>query len=266
MRRIAMVAISAFMVSIGVDQPAGAADMPVKVIAPAQVVAASWAGFYIGANIGYGRGSFRHRDVTEFDSSGVVFSYPNFNVTDSGWLGGIQLGYNWQSGQLVYGLEGDLQLGGIEGTTTFPTSIFGLFAPSVFNTVVDSELRYFGTVRGRIGYAISPATTWNPLVYVTAGYAYGSIRSNLAFPTAATGVITPGFSVSDTKLHHGWTLGGGIEAKVSKLVSVKLEYLYVNLLSATHSRIIASDLYTWRESLSMHVVRLGLNVALPIAR
>ncbi len=98
----------------------------------------SWAGPYIGGNIGYGWGSTT-----------------NNPTKPSGFNGGVTAGFNIQSGALVYGLEGDLQANGANDT----------FAPWKFSNP------WFGTVRGRVGYAVN-----NVLFYGTAGVAFGELR------------------------------------------------------------------------------------------
>jgi outer membrane immunogenic protein len=104
-----------------------------------QPLANSWIGPYIGGNLGYGWG-----DVS------------NSGAKPSGVLGGVQVGYNWQNGAWVAGIEGDLQLNAADDT----------FAPWKFSNP------WFGTVRGRAGYAFN-----NVLLYGTGGFAFGSLRS-----------------------------------------------------------------------------------------
>jgi hypothetical protein len=116
-------------------------------------------GPYIGGNLGYGWG-----DVS------------NSGAKPSGVLGGLQVGYNWQNGAWVAGIEGDLQLNAADDT----------FAPWKFSNP------WFGTVRGRIGYAFN-----NVLLYGTGGLAFGSLKVERA----------GGFSESTTSA--GWTMGAG---------------------------------------------------------
>lgn len=142
----------------------------------------SWAGPYLGANIGYSWG-----DVT------------NSGVSPSGVAGGIQAGYNWQSGPLVFGVEGDLQASGADDT----------FAAWKFSNP------WFGTARGRIGYALN-----NILIYATGGLAFGSLKYE-------TNVI------NETHSSLGWTLGVGAEMALTQNWSAKAEYLYVDLSNRT---------------------------------
>ncbi len=138
----------------------------------------SWAGPYLGGNLGWAWGSI-----------------DNSPTKPSGLEGGIQGGYNWQSGPLVFGAEGDLEVSGADDT----------FAPWKFSNP------WFGTARGRIGYAFS-----NILFYATAGLAFGETRGE-----------TYGLSESHTNV--GWTAGLGAEFGIAPNWSAKVEYLYVDL-------------------------------------
>lgn len=165
--------------AISLAAPAGAADMyrqPYTVGAP--INAYSWAGPYIGANVGYQWG-------------GVS----NGGADPSGFNGGVQLGYSWQTGQLVFGVETDLQLSGADDR-------FGAWQFSN---------PWFGTMRGRAGMAFN-----NILVYGTAGLAYGGLR-----------VETPFGSESNSSF--GWTAGLGLELGLMPNWSVRAEYLYIGL-------------------------------------
>jgi len=143
-----------------------------------QPLANSWIGPYIGGNLGYGWG-----DVS------------NNGTKPSGVLGGLQAGYNWQSGAIVYGIEGDLQLNSADDT----------FAPWKFSNP------WFGTVRGRIGYAFN-----NILLYGTGGLAFGELKGQA-------------FGVSESHSSVGWTAGVGAEFALNQNWSAKVEYLYVDL-------------------------------------
>jgi outer membrane immunogenic protein len=138
----------------------------------------SWAGPYLGGNIGYAWGSV-----------------DNAWAKPSGFIGGVQGGYNWQNGPWVYGLEADIQASGANDT----------FAPWKFSNP------WFGTVRGRGGYAMN-----NVLIYVTGGLAYGG------------GTVDFGLT-SESQTHLGWTVGAGVEVGLTPNWSAKAEYLYVRL-------------------------------------
>jgi outer membrane immunogenic protein len=139
----------------------------------------SWAGPYIGGNIGWDWGSV-----------------DNNPTKPSGFVGGAQAGYNWQTGPWVFGIEGDLQGNGASDT----------FAPWKFSNP------WFGTVRGRAGYALN-----NVLLYGTAGLAFGELTGQ-----------TFG-SLSESHTNAGWTVGLGAEVGLAQNWSAKVEYLYVDL-------------------------------------
>jgi outer membrane immunogenic protein len=169
---------------LGFAASAEAADMyapraPYTVNQPLN--AYSWAGPYIGGNLGYEWGSVR-----------------NNPTKPSGFNGGAQAGYNWQSGNWVFGVEGD-----IEATAAVDT-----FAPWKFSNP------WFGTLRGRAGYAIS-----NVLFYGTGGLAFGELTGQT-------------FGLSESHTTAGWTVGLGAEVGLAPHWSAKIEYLYVDLSSS----------------------------------
>jgi outer membrane immunogenic protein len=217
--------------TIGVGGMAVAADMPVK--APAPVF--SWVGFYLGANVGWGT-------IQDYESpfcitpGGVVNGagciggnlIPNAQVGGDGFLGGGQAGYNWQSGDWVFGVETDFQGSGISGSVNIPGPLGvvgggGATVPGSF--VADEKLSWLGTVRGRVGVAYE-----NVLFYGTGGLAYGGVKvdSNFIFP----GIQFPATG-SATKA--GWTLGGGVEYAFAGNWSAKVEGLYYDLGSISIS-------------------------------
>ncbi len=155
----------------------------------------TWAGFYIGINGGGAWGNY------DYD-----FQPPNVGHDLSGGLVGGQLGYNWEYGPLVFGLETDLDWAGISGSNACPNPGFSC------NAKVD----WLGTTRGRLGYSFNGG--W--LAYVTGGAAYGNVRRE------STG---PASSLSQDNTHVGWTVGGGLEYGFARNWSVRAEYLYVDL-------------------------------------
>ncbi len=203
------------LVAIG-TVAASAADIPRRVVPPRQpaVVAPvfTWTGAYIGINGGYGWGS---------SSFSAPFTTGSFDV--SGGLVGGTLGYNYQVGQAVFGLEGDIGWSGIEGSA------------ACAGTICETRNNWLSTVRGRLGYSFDRF-----MPYVTGGLAVGDIDTNVAG-------IGNG---SDTNA--GWTAGGGIEAALNGPWTAKLEYLYVDLGSG--GTVLGSD-----AEFKSHIVRGGLN-------
>ncbi|BBO02872.1 porin family protein [Bradyrhizobium ottawaense] len=197
---------AAALVAAGWTASAEAADMNYGQRAPYTVNqplnAYSWAGPYLGGNIGYEWGS--------------VDNNPS---KPSGFVGGVQAGYNFQNGPFVFGVEGDIQAAGADDT----------FAPWKFSNP------WFGTLRGRAGYAFS-----NVLFYGTAGLAFGELRAQ-----------TFGWTESHTTA--GWTIGAGAEVGLAPNWSAKLEYLYIDLSTTQFAITGVSNGY------SASVVRAGVN-------
>jgi outer membrane immunogenic protein len=214
----------------------------------------TWSGAYIGFNVGWADGDFHNKNVTENDPINGIFDYASFGFSDSGMLLGLQSGYNWQRGDVVFGLESDIQGMGVSGSRTFTDAIFD-FPSGLFDTRVHAELEHLSTFRGRVGLA---RDHW--LIYATAGLAYGEISTKLSFPPAGGG--TNSFNDNDSKWHFGYAVGAGAELKLSQVVSLKFEYLYVDLGDKTHTFDIDGDRYTWDQELDLHVVRAGLNFKL----
>jgi outer membrane immunogenic protein len=164
---------------------ASAADLAARTYtkAPALAPLPTWAGFYIGAMGGY---AAEDNGSNSFDRKG-------------GFAGGT-IGYNWQTANFVYGIEADAAWADVSSTAT------------AFGVTGDAKIRDWGTVRGRIGYAVGPA-----LFYATGGYAWADNRISFS---------APGVSVSDSQVHSGWTVGAGAEYMFAPKWSVKAEYLY----------------------------------------
>jgi len=185
---------------------AQAADLPYRPRTPYTVNqplnAFSWAGPYLGGNLGYSWGSV-----------------DNNPTKPAGLLGGVQGGYNWQTGAFVFGVEGDLQLNAAEDT----------FAPWKFSNP------WFGTVRGRAGYAFN-----NVLFYGTGGLAFGSLRAET-------------FGLTETHTSAGWTAGVGAEFGLAQNWTAKIEYLYVDLSDSRFSLTGQSNGYQFG------LVRAGVN-------
>lgn len=173
---------------------ASAADIQRRAVMPTKAVeyvstVYNWTGAYVGIQGGGGWGR------SDYSFGG--------NARLNGGLIGGTLGYNWQNGPLVYGLETDLAFANISGSTGCGVGIS-----------CSTRNNWLGTTRVRVGYAMD---RWMP--YVTGGFAYGGIKTSVA-----------GADRSDTK--GGWTAGAGIEAAISGPWTAKVEYLHVDLGSA----------------------------------
>lgn len=201
-------------------------------VAPVEEViiteAFSWTGFYVGANVGYGWGDADH---LAGPTSGTGIN----DLDIDGWLGGGQIGYNWQINQFVIGGEADLQWSGIDGGCGTGTCGGGFIPQST-----EHEVDWFGTLRARLGYA---AGEWMP--YVTGGWAFGEA-------TRTTGI---GPASADNDLS-GWVAGAGVEWAFAPNWSAKLEYQYLDFGDDAYDFPAGLDPVV---DLSFSTVRVGLN-------
>lgn len=242
MRRL-QCALLATVAAIGFASIASAADMPVKAH-PMVVAPYNWTGFYVGVNGGYGWSSDPGQ-ITYTNSIAQIFTTTGTTYNDKGAFGGGQIGYNWQSGQLVYGLEADIQAASIKSDISGGVTGFGdLYAGT-------RKLNYFGTVRGRIGYAFD-----RTLLYATGGFAYGRVQTDVARTNALPGWVT---SSTDNA---GYVVGAGAEYAFAPAWSVKAEYQYLDFGSRSLSGIYQGTALTLQSNdlaQHYHTVRLGLN-------
>jgi outer membrane immunogenic protein len=200
---------------LGTVVSAQAADMAVKapyLKAPVAMVY-DWTGFYIGVNAGVGIG----RDYTRLAIPGGA-SFEATYLNPQGGLGGGQIGYNWQVpnaffGALVFGVEADIQGTGMRDNFS---CLIGCLPAQNLN--YNQKLDWFGTVRGRVGIATGPVLT-----YVTAGWAYGSVKTTLTETVGTTAAF------ASNQNRGGWTWGSGLEASLGGNWTGKIEYLWVNL-------------------------------------
>lgn len=212
---------------------AQAADLPARSNSPSFYKAPSaqpfdWTGFYLGVNGGYAWGHSSWSDPALGADSG------NFN--SSGGLVGGQLGYNWQTGPVVLGVETDADWMSIKGSTSGTGGV--CFADG--GGQCQTQQSWLGTTRARIGYAFD---RWLP--YVTGGVAYGNIQAT-----------QPSGTSSSTNV--GWTAGGGVEYGINRNWSAKVEYLHVDLGTATFMGA-ASATSTLAVPVTDDLVRVGVN-------
>jgi len=215
-----------------------AADLPRRAAPPPvfqPVPVFTWTGFYAGFNAGYGFGTQDDRVPTVIGvgpasllvppGTTAVVAFSN-RESNEGFVGGGQIGYNYQftpGSGVVIGVEADAQYADFGRDRNRFLSTSPLAAQQVFNPGGLSGLDFFGTVRGRLGYAFD-----RTLVYGTGGFAYGS-----------GGGREFGTGVSSNDFQTGWAAGGGIEYALptdsflnffrSSAVTLKVEGLYVNL-------------------------------------
>jgi outer membrane immunogenic protein len=213
------------VIAVALTQIASAADLPRKAPAAAPPLPMySWTGFYVGGNIGYGWGNGDTDFIPLPTAAGFINLAPTTLSTDpKGVIGGIQLGYNWQMATWVFGVEADFQGSGIKGDVAL--SPFLQNTGATFNGTLSAseDIKWFGTLRGRVGYLVTPAV----LLYATGGLAYGHVdyAANANFTPQGTQQYPAAFS----KTKAGWTAGAGVEWAFANNWSVKFEYLYFDL-------------------------------------
>jgi outer membrane immunogenic protein len=236
--------------------------MPVK--APPVVAAPLWTGFYVGAHAGYSSGSLSGDTVHDLvvpagnfpifpftDPGAVPFRGVARDVNPRGALGGLQAGYNFQSARVVYGLEADISWTGQDATFASDGRSRVLTEDYVYNESLKAQLRYMGTVRGRLGYAFDQ---WLP--YITGGFAWGRMNADLNWSLTQLFGPTATFSGSEAHTLVGWTVGAGFEYALAQQWSAKAEYLYVDLGKATYFSGVQGG---GRFGLRDHIGRLGVN-------
>ncbi len=228
MRKTFLAAAAAMICSLSGAMSAAAADLATERRAYPPLPLFTWTGFYAGINAGY---AFGNADTI------LPAGIAPLSSSYDGFIGGAQIGYNWQLGAAVLGFEADMQFADVKGTEII----------TVVNATATNTLEWFGTARGRVGYAFDRV-----LPYVTGGFAFG--RNEYDFT-----LIPSGNPAKGTITHTGWTIGGGVEFAVRDAWSVKAEYLHVDLGSQDGAR----DILVTGEVTSFHpkfdLVRAGLN-------
>jgi outer membrane immunogenic protein len=228
-----------------IGTPAFAADMAVKAPpAPPPAPIYSWTGWYVGGNLGVSFGhvktDFNAAPVTVALTNGISPTTPGFagsNLEEpSGFIGGGQIGYNWQFSPIwVVGLEADIQGADEKESNTLTSNFTGGGGSLTGSTVIDyqTKIDWFGTVRGRAGYVFGDGAV---MTYVTGGLAYGKVDLGGTSTVSGQANVFPFPTFSTTRaighshVNTGWTVGTGTEGKL--LIpgwTYKIEYLYVDL-------------------------------------
>lgn len=253
-------------------------------IVPAQSHAgepgAPFSGAYIGINAGAAWGSSSYTTDPGCPASGVdatfcgappddsavngtaVAESGNGKLTPDGFTGGLQAGYNWQVGNIVFGGEADFVAFDLSKSTsaegTFPFAFLG----DAYELTESMSTDWLATIRGRLGATIAP----HLLLYVTGGIAFADIAFSSTYSDNAVDATFPGGSGSGRKsgVRTGWALGGGGEWQLDDRWSIKAEYLYVDFGSETVA-VPVSNTADFTQTikvdadLNAHIARVGLN-------
>jgi outer membrane immunogenic protein len=261
MRRFRCATLAA-LATYGLTSIASAADLPTK--APAYkasppVMASTWAGFYVGGNVGGVWSSFDPLYVPDpafFPGTGASISAASTGaIKTSGIIAGGQFGYNWQfAPYAVFGIEADLNYTGIDRSRT--VTIGGVLAGLGTFETQTVQSQWLSTVRGRLGYAAG-----NVLIYGTGGLAVAEI--NYSDVVRLLPLASNFHSASSSITRTGWTAGAGVEWKFAPSWSVKAEYLYVGLGDATYvspnNLLPAATIQHQHNNFHEDIARLGLN-------
>jgi outer membrane immunogenic protein len=244
-----LVALSALAIGTAT---ASAADLPSKAPPPPPPPPCVWCGFYIGLNggwVGHADNGARNGLSAIGDDEGSLIGPFGTNLpsNNNGYFGGGQIGYNWVfpggygggttvPGGWLVGAEADIQGANLRGNQSL---VFFQEEENINSAFTDSRLNWFGTVRGRFGYA------WdNVLVYGTGGFAFGGVRNDLlvTFHEGAdceVGVnataCNAATSVLSNSTRTGWVVGAGAEWMFLPNWSFKIEYQYIDLGSVTQA-------------------------------
>jgi outer membrane immunogenic protein len=266
MRRRFVASLTIAGLSVGLAASAFAADLPVYTKAP-PLALATWTGFYVGGNVGHSWGPW------ETASNQKVFNFESTTASPKvdGVVGGLQAGYNWQyNPQWVFGLEADIQITGEKakqgwgdpGLPIPPNNCCADdFVPRIggpASLASEWDLPWFGTARARVGYLATPTS----LLYATGGLAFGEsqYKFNFSQPGAAIVPAPTSYALSNSQTRIGFAAGGGAETKIDRNWSVKFEYLYVDLGTASiNTTDIDGKPFSVDNHVRDHIARVGVN-------
>jgi len=240
MRTRCVVLLAAAGLGLALAQSASAADLSMAPIYKAPPLAYfSWTGWYVGVNGGGGWGQTSHTATAGITGIPGLPALATGNFNTSGGVAGGTLGYNYQMGTWLLGVETDLDWSNIRGTFN------GAVAGAPFS--LSSQLQWLDTTRVRAGFVWDHA-----LLYGTAGAALGGVNATAKASAGASG-IGAAVTAADTQTRFGWTAGGGIEYAFTSYLSGKVEYLYVAL--GSQNQIVIDNV-----KFSTNIVRGGLNL------
>ena len=195
---VVFASIGFLRIAVGGPEPMSGKEM--KQVAPAPPPECNWTGFYVGAVAGYARGDMDWKDVDFGDNETLV------NKDQSGFIGGGELGFNYQWNWLVLGIEGTIQYSDLQMHSAQKLDD----EPNIYDTRSDWQ----GTISGRLGLA------WNKwLFFAKGGGAF--VQERYSWLHGESGVVDT-FKTDETRV--GALVGGGIEYMINCRWSAKVEY------------------------------------------
>ncbi len=250
--------ILSLLAATAMTAAASAADLPRRA-QPAYIAPVfTWTGFYAGLNAGYAFNGDSDLKNVNYNYGPFVGNYGNnfFNnrkTTDEGsFTGGGTVGYNYQMGSFVLGLEADINYANVE--KKYYASYVTASGYTFDELNAKSRTEWFGTVRPRLGF--TPVDRL--MVFVTGGLAYGQVKTSGEYVDHFNGYSFGG-NKSDTRV--GWTVGAGAEYAITNNIIIKGEYAYVDL--GEKNRLVPgfynTESFTWKDATNFHVVRAGVN-------
>ncbi len=262
------IAMGVLMVAAAL-QPVSAADMPVKAKAPI-IDVWTWNGVYVGVNVGYSWGRSETDALFTNYATGAFLAASSNTFDLNGWIGGGQIGVNWQNGVWVGGLEADIQASGQKGSTAFACPVPAIGGPCNLITggpgagiaptaSFNQRLSWFGTLRGRLGVTPTPET----FAYLTGGLAYGEIETDGVISGFTLVGVATAASFNYDVFKAGWTVGAGIEGRLGGNWTGKIEYLYMDLGSVSGFGVLTTSnpplRVDFNSRITDNILRVGIN-------
>jgi outer membrane immunogenic protein len=236
--------VAAGLLGLGMASPAQAADMRPAPPPPAPVYMPppfTWTGFYIGGNLG---GAWANTTITD-SLFGLSFSNGNNGV----FVGGGQVGFNYQFGNAVFGVEGDF-----DWAANNNNSVTGVVGPLGHSFTASANDRWMATIAGRLGYAFD---RW--LIYAKGGGGWVGANSFTVTDVTAGASVSAGSSNTIS----GWLVGGGFEWAFANNWTIRAEYDYFGLSGRSFTvpatfPILAGDTFTTNNN-NIQMATVGIN-------
>jgi opacity protein-like surface antigen/outer membrane protease len=244
-----------------------AGDMPVKAPPPAQA-AFNWTGWYAGVTAGAAQGQYDPRTsmstggyIPAAADAAIVTAAGSQTIKPTGFVAGIEGGYNWQVGNWLLGVEGDVQAVHLIGAaSSYAVPYATAFGPGVFTVTSYGNSDWLLTARPRIGFL----TPQHWLLYATGGLALTQLQSDFSYVDASIGFEFENARLNTLKA--GYAVGAGIEAPLTDRLSLKAEYLHVgfgNTAGAETANALGNvppqEVFAHSSDLKADMVRAGLN-------